>query len=223
MEVQCKDRERIFEQGAPEEWAALEAHAANCAACTRELRAWRALSEGAALLRVNEDQPPLWPRIERALAEAAQQETQPSRLRRWMSAWSWPLAPAWQAAAAAMLVAALAVGAGWLYLLRPAKQEPVADRHLLATPALKEVEQAQDAYVKAIARLAASAQPQLEKPATPLMGSYREKLLVLDGAIAELEAQAQQNPSNAHLREELLAMYREKQNTLESVLEANQP
>jgi hypothetical protein len=42
---------------------------------------------------------------------------------------------------------------------------------------------------------------------------------VLDSAIDELRAEAGQNPSNAHLRYQLLAMYQEKQQTLQEVLE----
>jgi len=42
----------------------------------------------------------------------------------------------------------------------------------------------------------------------------------LDTAIADLRAQAGENPSNAHLRYQLLAMYEEKQQTLEDVLES---
>jgi hypothetical protein len=52
------------------------------------------------------------------------------------------------------------------------------------------------------------------------MDSYREKLMVLDSAIGELRAQAGENPSNAHLRYQLLAMYREKQDTLREILES---
>ena len=70
----------------------------------------------------------------------------------------------------------------------------------------------------AIDKLAAEAGPEL-KANTPLMANYREKLLVLDGAIADLRAQAGENPSNAYLRYQLLAMYEEKQQTLQDVLE----
>jgi hypothetical protein len=73
--------------------------------------------------------------------------------------------------------------------------------------------------VAAIDRLGREAKPQLEKPETPLLANYREKLLVLDGAIDDLRAQAGQNPSNAHLRYQLLAMYQEKQRTLEEIVE----
>ena len=73
---------------------------------------------------------------------------------------------------------------------------------------------------KAIDKLAAETQPQLDNPATPLLANYHEKLVVLDSAIADLRAQAGLNPSNAQLRHQLLAMYQEKQHTLEEVLEA---
>jgi len=76
--------------------------------------------------------------------------------------------------------------------------------------------------VQAIDKLAAEAKPQLESPATPLLANYHEKLVVLDSAIADLRAQAGINPSNAQLRYQLLAMYQEKQHTLEEVLEAKQ-
>ena len=91
---------------------------------------------------------------------------------------------------------------------------------LLKTKALGDVEKAETAYVQAIDKLAADAKPQLDKPETSLMANYREKLQVLDSAIDDLRAQAGQNPSNAHLRYQLLAMYQEKQKTLEDVLEA---
>jgi len=66
--VTCNDRNRIFEDGTPGEWAALEAHATGCPACTEELRAWKALSVAAQELRNYSESPALWTRIERALA-----------------------------------------------------------------------------------------------------------------------------------------------------------
>jgi hypothetical protein len=50
------------------------------------------------------------------------------------------------------------------------------------------------------------------------MISYKEKLMLLDDAIAECEANIAQNRQNAHLRKQLLAMYSEKQQTLMDVL-----
>ena len=93
---------------------------------------------------------------------------------------------------------------------------------LLKNRAVSEVEKAQASYEEAIEKLDAQARPQLENASTPLMASYREKLQVLDSAIAELKSQAGINPANGHLRRQLLAMYQEKQETLEQVLEAKQ-
>ena len=59
----------------------------------------------------------------------------------------------------------------------------------------------------------------LEAPATPLLASYREKLQILDAAIADCRAQIDRNRFNAHLRGELLAVYREKQRTLQMVMD----
>ena len=90
---------------------------------------------------------------------------------------------------------------------------------LLNDRAVNDVERAEAAYERAIDKLGAQARPQLQN-STPLMANYREKLLVLDSAIADLKSQASMNPANGHVRRELLAMYHEKQDTLEQVLEA---
>jgi hypothetical protein len=119
---------------------------------------------------------------------------------------------------AGALVLALALSGGYLYMHRQSTGNPATDR-LLQSSALSEVERTEVAYAKAIEKLEADAKPQLDKSNSSLMASYREKLLVLDSAIDELRLQAGQNPSNAHLRHQLLAMYQEKQETLQEVLE----
>lgn len=216
MNVTCKDRDRIFEDGAPAEWAALEAHAATCASCAEELRAWKSLSIAAADLRDYADTPTLWPRIRRSLAEEAARAPQPRAPGNWRFLFP-NFAFQWQTAAAGAFVLILMVSIGWY--LRPNKSAPPESASLLKTKALTDVERAQSAYVQAIDKLAAETKPQLENPSTPLMANYREKLLVLDSAIDDLRAQAGQNSSNAHLRYQLLAMYQEKQRTLEEILE----
>ena len=217
MNITCEDRDRIFEDGTLVEWAALEAHSANCAACAEDLGAWKALSAAAKEMRDYSDVPSLWPRIERSLTEAAAAKEQRAERWSWFSL-GFGLSLGWQTAAAAALVLILTASAGWVYLHR-AGPAPSSDQSLLKTPALAEVERAQAAYEQAIDKLAADAKPQLENPATPLQASYREKLLVLDSAINDLRLQAGMNPSNAHLRQQLLAMYQEKQQTLEDILE----
>jgi hypothetical protein len=220
MNVICNDRDRIFEDGTLAEWAALEAHAASCTDCAEELRSWKSLSVAAQEMREYTESPALWPRIERALAEEATRNTRRARRWSWLSFWR-DIPLAWQAAAAGAFVLILTVSAGWFYL-HPAKFAPAADQSLLKSAALAEVERTESAYVQAIDELAADAKPQLDNPATPLLANYREKLLVLDSAIGELRAQAEQNPGNAHLRRELLAMYQEKQSTLQGILEDKQ-
>jgi len=220
MNVTCSDRDRIFEDGTPTEWAALEAHAASCPVCEEEVRAWKSLSVAARELRDYSDSPSFWPRIERALAEEAARNARRGERKSWFS-FRPSLSPVWQTALAGALVLALAISGGWLIFRGPGHKVE-NDKSLLQTSALKEVESAETAYERAIDKLAADAKPQLESPATPLLANYHEKLLVLDSAISDLRAQAGMNPSNAQVRYQLLAMYQEKQRTLEEVLEARQ-
>lgn len=214
MNVTCVDRERIFMDGNAEEWAALEVHAANCAECGEEVRIWKSMSAAAGELRQEWDTPYLWAKIERGLAE--QMAEKPSRLRAWMNALGMARVQ-WQTAAALVLVIAVTVVGIRITLGPGGYSDPGV---FLQKGAVSEVERAEAEYRKAIDKLDAEARPRLEAPATPLMASYREKLLVLDNAIDELRREAGQNPANAHLRRQLLAMYQEKQQTLEEVLEA---
>ena len=221
MNVTCSDRDRIFEDGTPAEWAALEAHAASCPLCAEEVRAWKSLSVAAKELRDYSDSPSFWPRIERALAEEATKKAQRAGLRRWFSFLP-SLSLTWQTALAGAFVLILTVSAGWVYFHRSIVDPNPDHQSLLKSSALREVESAETAYERAIDKLATEAKPQLDNPATPLLANYHEKLVVLDSAIADLRAQAGLNPSNAQLRYQLLAMYQEKQHTLEEVLEARQ-
>jgi hypothetical protein len=164
------------------------------------------------------ESPELWPRIARELKAA--DESSPSWIQRLVSALRTP-ALSWQPIAAGVLLIALTAATVWLLL--PRRQGPIPARQaLLKDSAVEQVERAESEYVRAIDKLAVEAQPQIANPTTPLMASYREKLLVLDSAIADLHTQASLNPANAHLRRQLLAMYREKQDTLEQILEERQ-
>jgi hypothetical protein len=171
-------------------------------------------------LRDYQEVPALWPRIEAALAQQARESAfrQP-----WLERLSfWRHVPmVWQTALAGALVLLMAVTATYLYLNRRTVPGPdvVTYNPLLKDSKVVEVERAERDYMKAIDKLAAEAKPQLDTPDSPLMANYREKLLMLDGAIDELRMHAGQNPSNAHLRYQLLSMYQEKQATLQEVLE----
>jgi hypothetical protein len=216
MKITCDDRERIFLDGAPEEWAALELHANNCSVCGEELRAWKQLRAAAEEMRDYHETPALWARIESSLRE--QQAAPAAGKSFWRALDFWRHAsPSWQSALVGAMVLALAVSSGYLYTHRSTAPVDPGNK-LLKAKALAEVEHAEREYMSAIDKLAADAGPQLAAD-SPLMASYREKLLVLDSAITDLRVQAGENPSNAHLRYQLLAMYQEKQQTLEDVLE----
>ena len=219
MNIKCNDRERIFLDGTPQEWAALEDHCGDCAACAEELRAWKNLSIAASELHHDWDSPALWPRIEQALS---QQPGRTSKQSRWRLFGSWNLgALQWQTAAAALLLVALTISTVWFFKnsnTAMVEQNPA----LLTDRAVNDVVRAEASYERAIDKLDAQARPQLQNSTSPLMANYREKLFVLDSAIADLKSQASINPANGHLRRELLAMYREKQDTLEQVLEVKQ-
>src|SRR5258708_11336090 len=96
--------------GTPEEWVALEAHAANCAACGEEVGCWKNLSIAAADLHQEWDAPALWPRIERALKQNP--APQDSGWRRVFSTWNFRLLQ-WQTAGAALVLVALNGSAVW--------------------------------------------------------------------------------------------------------------
>jgi hypothetical protein len=220
MNVTCNDRDSIFEDGTPAQWATLEAHAATCAACAEELCAWRSLSVAASEMRDYAPSPALWSRIETVLAAGASapknSASWPDRLSAWLG-----FRLSWQFAAAGTFALLLLVSGGWWYRNQTRQPSTTASQNpLLRNKALGEVERAEAAYVQAIDKLAVDAKPQLDNPDTPLLANYREKLQVLDTAIDDLRAQAGLNPSNAHLRYQLLAMYQEKQRTLEEILEA---
>ena len=217
MNITCNDRERIFLDGTAEEWAALEAHAGSCAACREEVNAWKSLSVGAAAMHEEWQSPALWPRIERALAQQSA-ATKSSWWDRLLESWNLTSLQ-WQTAAAALLL--VLVSASTILFIVERNHGPLpADKTFVDNDTLRGVQKAEAAYEQAINRLDAEARPQLDNASTPLMASYREKLQVLDSAIADLKSQAGINPANGHVRRQLLAMYQEKQDTLEEILEA---
>jgi hypothetical protein len=167
-----------------------------------------AIARVAPELRHEWDSPRLWPRIEAALAaEAARAGLRGAYAR----AGSWLTL----AAAAAVLV----VGATFLTRVgAPRPATPGAERRLLTERALQEVERAEGDHVRAIDALSRLAEPKVEEGNTSLMMSYREKLLLLDSAIAECRAHVDRNRFNARLRQELLSLYQEKQRTLQQVV-----
>jgi hypothetical protein len=219
MKIECKDLERVLREQEPAEVAALAVHAKECAACRAELESWNELSMAARTLQHREENPLLWANIRARLDEEARAERE--RRTRWSFAWLWQgFAAHWQVAAATVALLAVTVTSAWMLANRttPGTVTQDAERRLLTDKALKETESAEAAYVQSIEKLAALAQPRLAKADTPLLVNYREKLLLLDAAIADCRRLTDGNKYTSHLRREMTAMYQEKQRTLEEVL-----
>jgi hypothetical protein len=210
----CADLEAALRAEDPDLVAAFARHAEACPACREEVALWNEISAAAPSLRKEWPSPGLEARIRASLAA----ERRPRRR----------LAPAaWLSlAAAASLFAALLARP----FLNPLSTTPVgggalptpgideAAHRLLTERALADVEKAEEAYVRSIDALSKAAGPRLAEAGSPILLNYREKLLVLDAAIDDCRAQIERNRFNAHLRLELLSVYREKQRTLEALV-----
>ena len=213
MTAGCRDLERALSAGEPELMAAVEEHAKSCDACARELAEWRAIAAAAPALKKSWPSPELWPQIHQSLAEESQRPAAPA-------GGSWlRLLPA------TAIVALFAIATAGLWVFRDSGgREPLATRWqttkdpLLTERAVDEVEAAEENYLASIDNLSRLAEPRLAAATSPVMLNYREKLALLDSAIADLRSGIEQNRYNTHLRRELLAAYREKQQTLQNLM-----
>jgi hypothetical protein len=197
MIFECTDLDRALEH--PELMPDARAHAETCERCREQLYLWREIARVAPQLHREWDTPELWPNIRTALlAEAPRRSHTP--------AWRWALA-----AAAVVLMAAL-ISLPWSGRRSPS-------REFLTDDTLREVQQAEAAYMRSIDKLSALASRTLEASPTPLAAAYREKLTVLDSEIAELRAAADTNRYNVYLQTHLAGLYQEKQRTLQEWLE----
>ena len=201
MTITCNQIDDLLFDGSPLAMETAARHAAECDSCAQTLAAWNELSDTAQSMRTTWENDMLWPRIERAI-RAEKKRPAP----RWLR----------QAAAAAVIIFAL--GAPLFYALRVQTREAAFDRTIIRVSALDEVERAERDHVRAIENLEKVAEVKLEDAESPLMISYKEKLMLLDDAIAECKENIDNNRQNAHLRRQLLAMYSEKQQTLMDVL-----
>lgn len=206
MNFDCSHLDDALREDDPELLAAAREHAASCEACRMQLRSWDEISEAARELHHEWESPALWDRIDASLP------ARPSRFR--LSY------PGWRLFASAAAVLLLTVSSAWM-LLRPPAPRPaaMASRQFLTEQALREVEVSEAAYVRSIDRLAKIAEPVLDQSPSPLVANYREKLTVLDAAIADLKDNLGRNRLNARLSTELVSLYQEKQKTLQEVLQ----
>ncbi|HEY3128950.1 MAG TPA: anti-sigma factor [Acidobacteriota bacterium] len=227
MNFECKDLEYVLQQQEPESLQELDTHASSCAACREQLRLWNEISDTASSLKKSWDSPHLWPRIRQALISEMQQGAAadahfpveqavqfPPRLDAWLASW--------KTALAAFALVVISLSSVWVMLRTqapPAVPNPaLSPRQLLTEQALREVESAEGAYLRSIEKLSKLARPRIEQPTTALLVSYREKLTLIDAAIADCRANIAQNRFNTHLQMELLSIYQEKQRTLQELV-----
>lgn len=217
----CRAVERALAREGPAGLSRRQArHADGCSRCRERRETAEALSAVAPSLRKTWETPELFDRISAAIATERRRSPSPGR------SVEAPAAPArrvpWLALSAAAALFVIAVIGLQVFRESSGKQLLVTPNlgrdPLLSESTVAEVDRTEAAYVQSIERLAESARPRLEGSPSPLFASYREKLLLLDSAIADLKAEIDRNRGNAHLRRELLAIYREKQRTLQDLM-----
>jgi hypothetical protein len=214
----CDRFDQATQREDPGTWADLEAHALDCAPCRDRLAVWRAIGEAAPSLQKAWESPGLALRIGGAIEAASRSAEvgQPIPETRDPSRFGWlPVA-----AVVALMVLSMI---GLRVFREGAGREPLASASLgrdalMTEQTLADVESAEAAYLGSIDKLSSLARKRLEDPASPTAAGYREKLMLLDSAIAEMRAEADRNRFNTHLRKELLGMYREKQRTLQDLM-----
>jgi hypothetical protein len=199
MTITCEQLDDLLLEGDPFSLQAAARHAQSCEGCMQKLADWNEISSTAHDLHATWDNDLLWPRIEKAIRN----ERHSTRTR------------VWQIAAAILLLATMGATV-WIAQRRMHAAD--FDRDILKVSAVDEVERAEKAHINAINHLETLASAKLDQPSTPLMVSYKEKLMMLDDAIAECQTAIDKNRQNAYLRTQLLTMYSEKQRTLQDVL-----
>lgn len=226
MKFECGDLERAL--AVSDLMPEAREHLKHCAACRREYRIWNDLSSAAKGLHEDWDTPLLWPAIRRTLEQEEKLKPKPRAWSKWKTTpltWNlrWKLA---SAIAACLLLLTTGI-LFWLRLSKPGVSAmPAAtsaallsgDRDFLTEKALREVEKTEAAYRDSIGKLSAIAEPQLRQPASPVAVNCREKLLMLDAAIADTRSNLDHNRFNVRLRMDLADLYREKQQTLKELL-----
>jgi hypothetical protein len=215
----CRDMEKALKNGEHELQEVLLRHAEECPACAAKMHSWNEISAAARTLHKTWDSPHLWPRIGRAITEATSLDTQAPSRKFQLSGGSWnrTFAASWRPVLAGIFLLVFGFGGTW-FLLSRSQLGGGNEKRLLTERTLKEIEAAEQAYMLSIEKLSKLSPSQAMHAESPLLASYHEKLLIIDAAISECRNNIEINRFNAHLRTELLSMYREKQNTLQELL-----
>lgn len=207
MRFECGDLERAFAN--PDLMAEARTHIKTCSACRREFHLWTDISSAAVQLHEEWDAPGLWPQIYQKLKAEQRLVASPP----WKNWKIWAMA-------ATLLVAA--GGASLVLERQQMPQSPPAvssqGQDFLTEQALLDVEKNEAAYRKSIDQLTRLAEPELQNNASPAAVNAREKLLMLDAAIADTRLSVDSNRFNLHMQTALAGLYHEKQQTLKELL-----
>lgn len=199
MKINCENLDDLLLEGDAFSMQIATQHAQTCRGCSEKLASWNAISSVARGMHTTWTNEMLWPRINRFLRAEKKRA----------------FARVWQIAAALLLL----VGIGlFAWRANEKVRNDAFNQHILQVEAVDEVEKAEKAHLAAIGQLEKTARTKLDDASTPLLVSYKEKLMLLDDAIAECQANIDRNRQNAHLRKQLLAIYSEKQRTLQEVM-----
>jgi len=206
MKFECGDLERALANS--DLFPEAREHLKTCAVCRREYRLWNDISSVARELHEEWDTPALWPTIRQAI----EAERKPERI--WWKQWK-----TWAAAAALAIAIVVPVGL-WRHSVAtaPAARTQSSTPDFLTERALREVEKSEAAYRQSIARLSQLAAPKLSQPSSPEVANEKERLALLDSAIAETRASVASNRFNIRLQTALADLYRQKQETLRDLL-----
>ena len=194
----CNEFDDLLLEGDDASMEKAAQHAAVCAECGEKLKSWKEISEIAPALHATWQSDLLLPRIQREISK------KPKKVLMWQ--------------VAAVLILTFGIGGGTCFTVRVRRDRKAFEQAILRTSALEQVEAAEKQHLQAIEQLERVAGPKLEEPQTPLLVSYKEKLMLLDDAIGECQSNIKRNRENAYLRKQLLAIYSEKQKTLKDVL-----
>lgn len=199
--MSCGFYEQCLLAGEPDE-VALE-HAAGCEECRAIIEIDAEIGAAAAELRTVP--PPDRTILRTAMVEISGRESNRPRFR-------------WTVAAAAVLLPFL-LGFPFVLWDRPSRDQQAVEQWTLETTVIDAAERSAAEHERAVDDLAAVAEPLLEDASSPLMVSYREKLLLLDQALAEVDEAIDLNRQNSQLHQQRFALTVEKQKTLRSVIQ----
>jgi hypothetical protein len=216
--MDCREFQLAWVSDNHDERRAAERHAAGCPHCAETVCADRALLDAVTQWKQSASGPP--ERIGRRIAEALVEEdlikADPVRTAAGRASWRSSARWAWVAAAAVVILGvAVLIQRPWL----EAEGDSLAD-------AVRQVEQAQHDYARAIAGLefqanevlARADDSALESKVAALLLNYRDRLTHLDSVIAEVQAFLDEHPGHAQGHTVLLAAYEEKDELLREIV-----